>query len=350
MTLAELGSRYDNFYAPRFVLRLGGEVYEQTHGIISGVSVDSAAEKADRFSFTIEGVYDESEGEFTGLEWSRFETDAEVEIEMGYGETTETLLVGQIEEHRLNFPAQGAPSVDVSGYGLMHEMRDGTKSRSWDDATHSEVAEEIANEYRFDTIDVEPTDGQDAKVVQNDQSDLEFLEELAGKNGTDGRRYQVTVRRDEFRFGPAPSDEESTVTLAYGDALQSFSPEYRTGSQVGSVEVRGYNVDDAQGVKGSAESRGPGSGTERLHRPVGSQAEAETVAQARLGEIRDDRLSGRGESIGLPEIKAGKAVTLERLGERFSKKYYVESATHRVGSEGYTTSFQVRLADGEEIE
>lgn len=350
MTLAELGKEYDDFYAPRFVLRLGGSVYEQRHGIISSVSVDSAAEQADRFSFTVEGIYDESEGGFPDLDWNSFSPETEVEIEMGYGKATETLLVGSIAEQRPQFPAQGAPSVEVSGYGLMHEMRDGSKSRSWDDTTHSDVAEEIANEYRFETVDVASTDTQHAKVAQDDQTDLDFLEELAGRNGSDGKSYQVTVRRDAFTWGPAPDDEEATVTLPYGDALQSFSPEYKTGSQVGSVEVRGYDVTDAQGITGTAESDGSGTGTERIRRPVRSEAEAETAAQARLGEIEEDRLSGRGESIGLPEIKAGKPVELTRLGERFSKKYYVERATHRVGSDGYTTSFTVRLADGEEIE
>lgn len=350
MTLAELGKTYDNFYAPRFELYLGGELYEQTRGIISAVSVDTAAEKADRFSFTIEGVYDEAKGEFTGLEWRHFETDAEVEIKMGYGDSTETLLVGQIEEHRLNFPADGAPSVDVSGYGLRHEMKDDSKSRTWDETTHSDVVEEVANDYRFDTVDVESTDEEHPKVVQDDESDLAFLERLAGKNGSDGKSYQVTIRRDAFKFGPAPDDEAATVTLAYGEALQSFSPEYRTGSQVGKVEVRGYNVTDASGVTGTAESDGPGSGTERVRRPVRSQSEAETVAQSRLGRINQDRLSGRGKSIGLPEITAGKPIELERLGERFSKKYYVETASHRVGTDGYTTSFQVRLAEGESVE
>lgn len=349
MTLAELGKNYDNFYAPRFKLYLGGELYEQTHGVISSVSVENAAEKADRFSFTIDGVYDDSSGEFEGLDWSNFETDTKVKIEMGYGESTEPLLVGRIEEHRLNFPAQGAPSVDVSGYGIRHELKEGSKSRSWDDATHSEVVKEVAGEYRFETIDVESTDTQHAKVVQDDKSDLDFIEELADRNGTDGKSYRVTIRRDEFTFGTAPDDESATVTLAYGEALQSFSPEYKTGSQVGSVQVRGYNVNDAEGIKGTAESDGPGSGTTVERRPVRSQSEAESAAQARLGQIEDDRLSGRGESIGLPEITAGKPIQLDRLGERFSAKYYVESASHRVGSDGYTTSFQVRLAEGESV-
>lgn len=350
MTLAELGKRYDDLYAPRFVLRIDGSVYEQTAGVISEVSVDTAAEKADRFSFTIEGIYDEADGAFTEFDWNSVSTGTDVEIEMGYDSNTEPLLVGSIAEHRPQFPAGSAPTVEVSGYGLMHEMQDGTKSRTWDDSTDSDVAEEVANEYRFETVDVASTDTQHGKVVQDDETDLAFLERLAGRNGSDNRSYQVTVRRDEFIWGPAPDDEAPTVVLPYGDALQSFSPEYRTGSQVGSVEVRGYSATDASGVTGTAESDGPGSGTEVLQRPVRSEAEAESVAQARLGEIEEDRLSGRGESIGLPEIQAGKPVQLERLGERFSKTYYVETATHRIGTGGYTTSFTVRLADGEEIE
>lgn len=350
MSLAALAEDYGNFYAPRFELYLGGERYEQKHGIIAGVSVDAAAEKADRFSFTIEGVYDEADGEFADLDWEHFSTDTDVRIAMGYGETTETLLVGTIAEHRPSFPQNGAPSVDVSGYGLRHQLQAGSKSRTWDDSTDSDVVEEVANEYRFETVDVESTDTQHPKVVQDDETDLAFLERLAERNGTDGSAYRVTIRRDAFSFGPAPDDEEPAVTLSYGDALQSFSPEYKTGSQVESVEVRGYNVGNAEGVTGTADSDGPGTGKEVVRRPVRSESEAETAAQGRLGDIEDDRLSGRGESIGLPEIQAGSAIKLERLGERFSKTYYVESATHRVDENGYTTSFQVRLAEGEEIE
>lgn len=349
MTLADLGDRYAEFYAPRFVLHLDGEVYKQTEGLISDVSVDGAAEKADRFSFTLTGVYDEDDGALSGLDWDRFRPETPVKIDMGYGSETETLLVGSIAEHRPDFPQRGDPTVEVSGYGIMHELQNGSKSRSWDDTTDADVAEEVANDYRFDVVAVTETQTQRPKIAQDDETDLAFLERLAGRNSTDAGSFQVTVRRDEFRFGPAPSNEEPTVTLAYGDALQSFSPEYRTGSQVERVEVRGYDAGQASGVVGTAESDGPGSGTEEVREPVRSEAEAEQAARARLGDIEDDRLSGRGESIGLPEIRAGKPLELTRLGERFSKKYYVETATHRVGSDGYSTSFQVRLAEGEDV-
>lgn len=349
MTLAELGERYDHFYAPRFVLRLDGEVYEQTRGAVSSVSVDAAVEKADRFSFTLAGVYDEGAGEFTGLDWGEFAIGTDVEIEMGYGKTTETLLVGSIAEQRPQFPAEGNPRVELSGYGLMHELKRDSKSRSWDDATDSEVAEAVADEYRFDRVDVRATDTVRPTVVQDDETDLAFLERLAERN-SDGGAFQVSVRRDEFTFGPAPGGTEADLELAYGSALQSFSPEYRTGSQVGGVEVRGYDEEAKAGVVGRAESDGAGSGTEVIRRPVRSRAEAETAAQAKLDEIEEGRLSGRGKSIGLPEIRVGELVALRRLGERFSRTYYVESATHRVGTDGYTTSFQVRLPEGEDVE
>lgn len=350
MTLSALGERYDHFYAPRFVLRLDGDVYEQSRGTVTDVSVEAAAEKADRFSLTLSGVYDESEGEFAGLSWERFAIDTDVEIEMGYGETTETLLVGSIAEQRPQFPAEGGPRVEISGYGLMHELDDDSKSRSWDEATDSEVAEEVAGEYRFETVDVTPTDTVRPTVVQDDETDLAFLRRLAERSSDDDGGFEVTVRRDAFRFGPSEPGLDVSLELAYGSALQSFSPEYRTGSQVKDVEVRGYDEGAKSAVVGRAESDGPGSGTEIVRRQARSRAEAESAARARRDEIERERLSGRGQSIGLPEIEVGEVVRLKRLGERFTGPYLVESATHRVSTDGYTTGFEVRLPTGEDLE
>jgi phage protein D len=350
MTLADLGSRYDDFYTPRFLLRVGGSEYGSDQGLVSSVSVDTAAEKADRFSFTLDTAYDAREGRFPDLDWGTFDMGTDVEIDVGYGKTTETILVGSIAEHRVDFPRNGSPQVDISGYGLLHEMQRNSNSRSWDETTDSDVAKEVANEYRFETVTVEETDTQRPKIVQNDETDHTFLERLAEPNSDEDAGYRVTVRRDEFIFGTPPSDEEPTVTLPYGDALQSFSPEYRTGSQVGSVEVRGYDSGTKSGIVGTAKSDTVQEGSEVVRRQVDSQAEAETAARARLDDIESDRLTGRGESIGLPEIQAGKTVELSRLGDRFSREYYVESASHTVGTDGYTTSFTVRLPEGVSLE
>jgi Bacteriophage probable baseplate hub protein len=53
-------------------------------------------------------------------------------------------------------------------------------------------------------------------------------------------------------------------------------------------------------------------------------------------------VKGSGSTVGLPDIRAGCVIMLERLGKRFSGRYFVTSTTHTIGDGGYTTQFQCR--------
>lgn len=72
-----------------------------------------------------------------------------------------------------------------------------------------------------------------------------------------------------------------------------------------------------------------------------SRNEAKRVAETKLNRFSDGVITGHGEADGTPAIRAGAVVRLEELGERFSSDYYVTAATHRMGSAGYRTSFDV---------
>jgi hypothetical protein len=54
------------------------------------------------------------------------------------------------------------------------------------------------------------------------------------------------------------------------------------------------------------------------------------------------RLTGSGNTIGDPRIKAGSVLRLEGLGEQFGGLYRVTSAKHTIDGGGYHTSFNVR--------
>ena len=71
-------------------------------------------------------------------------------------------------------------------------------------------------------------------------------------------------------------------------------------------------------------------------------ASAGRVILSKLIPSLNNRLTGSGNTIGDPRIKAGSVLRLEGLGEQFGGLYRVTSAKHTIDSGGYHTSFEVR--------
>lgn len=347
MALADLQEKYDGFYTPRFSVTIAGETYQESHGVVTDVVVDATLDGADRFSLSINGRFDREQGRFRDVDWGRIAVDEPVEIELGYGDRLERMLVGSITEIQPSFPADGAPTVDVSGYGRQHELTKGTNSESWDDATDSSVAGDVAGRYGFSEVVVDRTDIERPKVVQDDESDYAFLTRLAERNDAGNGPYEAFASRDTFHFRASADDRDPRLSLAYGESLTSFTSRFNTARQVAEVEVRHWDPGRKTSIVGTATREdGAGEGKQVVRRPVRSRTEAETVASAKLKQDARGRLTGRGETVGLPDIRVGEPIELTGLGERFSRTYYVERTTHRTGPEGYTTSFDVRLPDG----
>ena len=73
-----------------------------------------------------------------------------------------------------------------------------------------------------------------------------------------------------------------------------------------------------------------------------TQAEAEKRAKAALNETAKKFLTGDAEAIGLPDLRPDRNVSLDGLGESFSKTYYIQQATHKIDGNGYRTRFKVK--------
>ena len=71
-------------------------------------------------------------------------------------------------------------------------------------------------------------------------------------------------------------------------------------------------------------------------------ASAGRVILSKLIPSLNKRLTGSGNTIGDPRIKAGSVLRLEGLGEQFGGLYRVTSAKHTIDSGGYQTNFDVR--------
>ncbi len=73
-----------------------------------------------------------------------------------------------------------------------------------------------------------------------------------------------------------------------------------------------------------------------------SDEDAERLAEAVLLRSSYAFITGQGQTVGLPALRAGVNLRLTGLGKRFDGNYYVTESTHRIDGSGYTTSFSVR--------
>ena len=345
MSLEPFGKKYDHFYVPRFEIDLAGRVLSDADGVVSDLSVSTSHDKADTFSFTLNNLFDPEQRQFQEIEWESLESDGPVEISMGYEDELRSMVVGRVESAEPEFPSNGVPTIGVSGFGRLHEMMSGTKSKTWDKipaedrVTDAAVVEDVLSTrgYKFEEKTVEKTDLELPRIVQDNQTDYDFLSKRASRYN-----YEVFVQGNTFAFRKPPDDESPKITLGYGDSLLSFSPQLNKSKGVKNVTVNWSARKGRKPIEASVTGDDPRGEPMVIRAPVESEAEAERLARSEVARIRQGRIRGSGETVGLPELVAGETVRLEGLTERFSGVYYVESADHRLSTGGYTTSFRAR--------
>ena len=363
LTLVQLEQAHLNFYVPSYrILVNGNDLLRKLFLEITTVQVDNTLKGSDRFSFTVNSAFNFENREFRlskdfPLISDLFAFGNAVEISMGYQDNKDLplMLRGKITAVQTSFPAGGLPQITVSGYDLTYCMTKGKKSRNWSDKTDSYIVSQIAQEYGL-TPKVEDTKVQHPKTEQSQESDSQFLEKLAERNG-----YELYAFDRDLIFKPPANKEEAVVALEWGRGLLSFTPEINIAEQITKVEVRGWNVATKKEIVGTAgvgeepgRDSGRRSGGEVLKQvcrdqgelkvrvPVFSQQEAKRRAEAILKKRSELFVQGSGESIGLPEIRANTNIELTGLGKPFNKTYYVEQTTHTISTSGYRTTFKVK--------
>lgn len=329
--------------APRFTVVLGEETLVETSGRVRSLAVEASLDGAARFAVTLVGQFDPVDGEFVGFDASRYELGADATVDLGYDENQERVFVGRIAGVRGSFPADGAPTLEVSGYGPLYGMTRDSESESWTETTDSEVAADVVADYDFDATVVEETGVTRRRVVQNGQNDYRFLRGLAARNG-----FECFGHLGTFHFRAPREDADPVLSLRYGDELRSFTAERSDADDVAEVEVRHWDPKAKREIVGTAEREADGEARRVLHRPVDSPEEAERIAEAELDRLARGTLRAQGETVGLPGLVPGEPVSVTGVGPfggEGGPTYYVRSVSHRVDAQsGYRTTFEATEA------
>lgn len=319
------------------------------------VSVEEDTELPDMFSLEIVAS-DDLEDEFAWVDdESLFAVGHSVEVKLGYADRLTSLFKGEITGLEPSFNADRLPALVVRGYDRRHRLARGRHTRSFVKKKDSDIAAQIAREAGLTPSTTDSGVTHDY-VLQADRTDLEFLLERAGRIN-----YEVVVEDKTLSFRPVANGAGEELTLRADEDLTEFHPRLSSSGQVSDVAVRGWDAKNKQGFVGKSQAgdvsstmggkqagaalsqKAFGAATELMSRtPVAAQAEADQMAVARLNVASLELVTGEAACSGRTDLRPGKVVKIDGVGERFGGRYYVTAAAHVFTADGYSTRFSFR--------
>lgn len=329
----------------------GSELSKELFLAVYGITFEDELNLPSMFTIKF-NIVDFIKGAWRGIDLKTFKLGDTVKISMGIDSEVD-MMTGEITS--LDYTFGDSCFMDIRGYDRLHRLRFGTMRRSFKDMKDSDIASSIASEISL-TADTTDTGTVHPYVFQNNQSNYEFLIDRARRIG-----YEILVDDKTFTFRKSQEDKSPEVILEYGKDLQSFSVQVKTLTEGSEVEVRGWNVKDKEEIsstatKGSEKTKmsGKESGYEMSEKAflassvsivddvVLDSKDAEDIAKAKYNMMLKEFLTGEGECVGNPKIRAGKTVEIKGVGDRLSGTYYVVSTVHSINQGVYMTTFRVR--------
>ncbi|HYD37113.1 MAG TPA: hypothetical protein VEA60_05840 [Allosphingosinicella sp.] len=355
------------FYAPDFLVEVEGSPLDpETKGDVLSLKIVMDLENMTSAEIQLNN-WDDKGVWFKYSDRSGLYVGHRVHIQLGYADRLVSMLRGRINSLAPEFPESGSSTLNVGVLDNMQLLKDRRpaegEQRQFYGKTDGEIARLIAQRNGLDT-DIDEGGISHDEVVQGDLDDAQFLLQRARRIDHDCYIYvDPDSGRETLRFG-APRDERAAGRMrehnfAWGQSLKSFSPTLTMSNQVSQVTVRGWNpntmeaivatatpddLEDASGNTGpgNAETAVGGRQDVVIGASVQTLEEAQELAKSLLRKRAYEFITGKGEIIGLPDLRPGDNMTIADLGDRFSGTYYVTKVEHSIGSDGYSTSFEVR--------
>ncbi len=299
---------------------------------------------------TLSIVYQKGqEGEDQPIDSHPFDIGKSLEVKLGGRDqlTTTSLFKGQVVSLELNFGAGGVELM-VRAFDRSHALIRARRIRTFQNQTTSDIVSKILGEAGF-TAHCDNTGDPHDFMAQDNETDWDFIWHLAERVG-----FEFVVQDHDAYFRKPTA--ENPVALQWPQTLRSFSPRVTATQQANQVTLSTHDPKTKQTIDATASSPDQVAriGVERssvagafdgadVHiatEPVKNQSEGQAVAQALLDKLANGYIAAEGVSDGNPSIRAGTAVQVSGLGQKFSGLYRVAAATHVLrGGATYETHF-----------
>jgi phage protein D len=378
-----------DFYVPAYQLRIRDRDVQVQQDVIS-VSYTDSLTNIDSFDITVNnwdpGNTRGEPGKFKYSDGTLFDPWQDVELKMGYyhqgEEDMKLMMVGEITTMSPNFPASGGSTLTVRALNMFHRFRTKQETKVFLNKFESDIAKQLVEAIdkelhkKVPTLRIQMNDDEIKKNKQNtekkpipfvemhNQYPIVFLVQRARDIG-----YELTMSEEKqgkqrivtMHYRPTSDVTQRVYKLEWGKSLISFQPTLQTANQVSEVVVRGWDPQGKTKIEEKATRADlVGEGTVNpadlgvteaplsqkieivVDHPVQGKDEAKRLAKKTLKQLAQGLVEAKGQTIGLPDLRAGSKVEIAGLGTRFSGTYAVTGTTHTIGDGGYTTSFTAR--------
>jgi uncharacterized protein len=371
--------------APQFTVQIGGgNLPPALRGSIASLTYTDGMEGADSVEMTFANQ---------NLQWlddPLLAVDQGVKLFIGYAPgPLEQVFVGEITGVEPSFPNGGMPTIRVTAHDFLQRLTHGKSDRSFAITIPETIAIPLPDPLvaaivsgtnllvpSLDPIGAAlstlmtlasfiaaPTEPEKWVRTQDGTSDFDFLSGIAKDNGWE---MFIDHTKDPkgyvLRFQFLMQDYSPSVSLEWGKSLMDFTPRITTVGDVFGISARVWvaslqieftivvswdydraafnlmiipSLGDLEGLLGDSAKK-----TISI-KPTGFANSLREILTELLPRL-NNRLTGTGNTIGNPQIKAGRVINLDGLGSQFSGLYRITSATHSFDAGGYKTGFKVR--------
>ncbi len=351
--MSELTEKYYDFITPEVKVFIDGTDISSKGISVSEVEVERIVNGISSFRLIIPEALDI---EFNPKYEDLFIFGGKIEIKLGYKDRFETVITGLITSLTYHFEEENFLDLEIEGYDFLFLLLKNRNFKTWSNMKISDVVNEVVQEYPFEDIYIDSTDITFNQIRQENETDFSFIKRLSKKTG-----FEFFVDDGRFIFRNLGMNLSPELSLSFGKELIFFKPTIDLSKTVNEVMVKGWNPETKQEIVGTAKSgdeeniekegeKGTAVVKTSLKIPVvheirtnvKTKEEADKLAISILNDLSLGYLKGKCTSVGLPDIKPATVIELKGLGEKFSRKYYVEKVFHRFGDTGFTTKFEVR--------
>lgn len=268
-------------------------------------------------------------------------------LEVGLAGPRLPIFTGEITAVEYYYGAQDQREVMVRGYDLLHRMRRRQNVRAFSQVALRDIAAQLAREAGISRVVAPSKGGRYPYLIQHQQSDLEFLVELAAGEG-----QYLSLRSDTLHLLELSGMEDThAIELSYGNALLEARLEVNADRAVPGVESYAWNAATLDLPRGAARSRpsdfrgyaseqmlGSASEVVLLNQAAAGQQRAAELARAELEHRAASWTSLWGRALGSAQLFPGAMVRVGDVHKPLQGSYLITTAIHRFDTaSGYVT-------------